>query len=57
MRFKNFDIIKSLRLPQADAQWLSAASIEYRKSESEIIRVALQALRRLHERQDLDMAS
>jgi hypothetical protein len=45
MRYRNFDVLKSLRLPADDADWLAKTSCETRRSEGEIIRSALKAMR------------
>jgi hypothetical protein len=50
MKYKNLEVAKSLRLHRADADWLSRVASENRLPESEVLRLALQAMRGSYEK-------
>jgi hypothetical protein len=50
MKFKNLEVAKSLRLHRSDADWLTRVASENRLPESEVLRLALQAMRGSHEK-------
>jgi hypothetical protein len=49
MKFKSLEVAKSLRLEAEDAAWLAETSMQHRRSEAEIMRMALRSFRRLAE--------
>lgn len=44
-----YEVAKSLRLPASDADWLRTTAERERRSEGEILRAALHALRHAYE--------